>query len=159
MRLEFGEGHLGTKRRPSSDSRLPWRSRGAAENHIKSWKTDLAADRTSCPRATANQFRLFLHAEALVWGPRAAMSELAVAQFDTLRLRLIKFAARVVEMKNPKSACSCRHPARTSASCASSSVASPNSRHKRWDADVPKQTRQPQTANPRLPSRRITAGA
>jgi hypothetical protein len=29
--------------------------RGQAENHIKSWKTHLAADRTSCTRATANQ--------------------------------------------------------------------------------------------------------
>lgn len=49
--------------------------RGAAENHIKSWKTHLAADRTSCIRATANQFRLFLHAGAywLMWGLRAAM--------------------------------------------------------------------------------------
>lgn len=78
--------------------------RGAAENHIKSWKTHLAADRTSCTRATANQFRLFLHAGAywLMWGLRAAMpkrSSFAVAQFDTLRLRLIKIAARVVEMK------------------------------------------------------------
>ncbi|MDX8443966.1 IS1380 family transposase, partial [Mesorhizobium australafricanum] len=76
--------------------------RGAAENHIKSWKTHLAADRTSCTRATANQFRLFLHAGAywLMWGLRAAMpkrSSFAVAQFDTLRLRLIKIAARVVE--------------------------------------------------------------
>jgi hypothetical protein len=34
--------------------------RGQAENHIKSWKTHLAADRTSCTKATANQFRLFL---------------------------------------------------------------------------------------------------
>ena len=78
--------------------------RGAAENHIKSWKTHLAADRTSCTRATANQFRLFLHAGAywLMWGLRAAMpkrSRFAGAQFDTLRLRLIKIAARVVEMK------------------------------------------------------------
>src|SRR5512147_2959351 len=32
--------------------------RGQAENHIKAWKTHLAADRTSCPKATANQFRL-----------------------------------------------------------------------------------------------------
>ena len=41
-----------------------------AENHIKSWKTHLAADRTSCTKATANQFRLFLHAGAywLMWG-------------------------------------------------------------------------------------------
>jgi hypothetical protein len=78
--------------------------RGAAENHIKSWKTHLAADRTSCTKATANQFRLFLHAGAywLMWGLRAAMpkrSHFAGAQFDTLRLRLIKIAARVVEMK------------------------------------------------------------
>src|SRR5271169_414264 len=36
--------------------------RGQAENHIQSWKTHLAADRTSCTRATANQLRLFLPA-------------------------------------------------------------------------------------------------
>jgi hypothetical protein len=38
----------------------------------------------------------------LMWGLRAAMprrSRFSVAQFDTLRLRLIKIAARVVEMK------------------------------------------------------------
>ena len=37
-----------------------------------------------------------------MWGLRAAMpkrSSFAVAQFDTLRLRLIKIAARVVELK------------------------------------------------------------
>src|SRR3954454_3935932 len=78
--------------------------RGAAENHIKAWKTHLAADRTSCPKATANQFRLFLHAGAywLLWSLRALMpkrSPWRVAQFDTLRLRLIKIAARVVELK------------------------------------------------------------
>jgi len=78
--------------------------RGMAENHIKSWKTHLAADRTSCTKATANQFRLFLHAGAywLMWGLRAMMpkrSTWRVAQFDTLRLRLIKMAVRVVEMK------------------------------------------------------------
>ncbi len=78
--------------------------RGQAENHIKSWKTHLAADRTSCTKATANQFRLFLHAGAywLMWGRRASMPKRSmwrVAQFDTLRLRLIKVAARVVEMK------------------------------------------------------------
>ncbi len=78
--------------------------RGQAENHIKSWKTHLAADRTSCTKATANQFRLFLHAGAywLMWGLRASIprrSTWRVAQFDTLRLRLIKIAARVVEMK------------------------------------------------------------
>ena len=78
--------------------------RGQAENHIKAWKTHLAADRTSCPKATANQFRLFLHAGAywLLWSLRALMpkrSSWRVAQFDTLRLRLIKTAARIVETK------------------------------------------------------------
>jgi hypothetical protein len=43
-----------------------------AENHIKAWKNHLAADRTSCHEATANQFRLFLHAGAywLLWSMR-----------------------------------------------------------------------------------------
>jgi Transposase DDE domain group 1 len=78
--------------------------RGQAENHIKSFKTHLAADRTSCPKATANQLRLFLHAGAywLMWGLRESMPKRSmwrVAQFDTLRLRFVKLAARVVEMK------------------------------------------------------------
>ena len=65
--------------------------RGQAENHIKSWKTHLAADRTSCTRATANQLRLFLHAGAywIMWGLRVSMPKKSmwrIAQFDTLRL-------------------------------------------------------------------------
>src|SRR4051794_22104719 len=40
-------------------------ARGQAENHIKSWKAHLCADRTSCHKASANQFRLFLHADFL----------------------------------------------------------------------------------------------
>ena len=57
--------------------------RGQAENHIKSWKTHLAADRTSCTKATANQFRLFLHAGAywLMWGLRVSTAE----AFDVAR--------------------------------------------------------------------------
>ena len=79
-------------------------ARGQAENHIKAWKNHLAADRTSCHEATANQFRLFLHAGAywLLWSMRRLMpkdSAWRVMQFDTLRLRLIKIAARVVELK------------------------------------------------------------
>ena len=78
--------------------------RGQAENHIKAWKSHLAADRTSCSRPTANQFRLYLHAAAywLLWSMRALMprrSSWRVLQLDTLRLRLIKIAARVTEMK------------------------------------------------------------
>jgi hypothetical protein len=79
-------------------------ARGQAENHIKAWKNHLAADRTSCHTAGANQFRLFLHAGAywLLWSMRRVMpkrSACRVMQFDTLRLRLIKIAARVVELK------------------------------------------------------------
>ncbi|MER9301277.1 transposase, partial [Mesorhizobium sp. M0621] len=70
--------------------------RGAAENHIKSYKTHLAASRTSCterrlPAVSACR-RLLAHV-----GLRAAMpkrSSFAVALFEMLRLRLIKIAAR-----------------------------------------------------------------
>jgi hypothetical protein len=78
--------------------------RGQAENHIKAWKRHLAADRTSCSRATANQFRLMLHTGAywLMWSLRSLMpkrSTWRVAQFDTLRLRLLKIAAQVATLK------------------------------------------------------------
>jgi hypothetical protein len=78
--------------------------RGSMENHIKSWKTHLAADRTSCCKAAANQFRLFLHAGAywLMWALRNAMPKHSAwrgLQFDTLRLRLVKIAVRVEELK------------------------------------------------------------
>ena len=78
--------------------------RGQAENHIKSWKTHLAADRTSCSRAAANQMRLFLHIGAywLMWSLRTLMPRRScwrVAQFDTLRLRLIKLAVRIDVLK------------------------------------------------------------
>jgi len=79
-------------------------ARGQAENHIKAWKTHLAADRTSCCRASANQMRLFLHVGAywLMWSLRALMprrSRWRAAQFDTIRLRLIKLAVRIEVLK------------------------------------------------------------
>src|SRR6202165_3941559 len=93
-----------SKRNPRALYEDVYCRRGQAENHIKYFKTHLAADRTSCTKATANQLRLFLHAGAywLMWGLRDAMPKRSMwrgAQFDTLRLRLIKIAARVVEMK------------------------------------------------------------
>ncbi len=79
-------------------------ARGQAENHIKAWKAHLAADRTSCSKANANQMRLMLHGCAywLWWQLRAACPKRSPwrrAQFDTLRLHLIKLAATVVEKK------------------------------------------------------------
>jgi hypothetical protein len=78
--------------------------RGQAENHIKSFKSHLAADRTSCHTSSANQLRLFLHAGAywMMWHLRVLMprrSSWRVMQFDTLRLRLVKLAVRVVDLK------------------------------------------------------------
>src|SRR3954454_9556783 len=77
---------------------------GWFENLTKAHKLHLASDRTSCHAAEANQFRLFLHAGAywLLWSMRRLMpprSAWRVMQFDTLRLRLLKLAARVVELK------------------------------------------------------------
>lgn len=78
--------------------------RGQMENFIKAYKTHLAADRTSCSKPTANQFRLFLHLAAywLLWALNQAApkrSFWARAQFDTIRLHLIKIAVRVEELK------------------------------------------------------------
>lgn len=70
---------------------------------IGRWRLDiLAADRTSCSSPLANQVRLVLHTAAywLLHGVRAAApkdSPLARAELGTLRLKLIKIAARVVE--------------------------------------------------------------
>lgn len=76
--------------------------RGEMENLIKLHKSQLGSDRTSCHSAVANQFRLILHSCAywLLHGLRAAAprkSGWARVEFATLRLRLIKVAARVVE--------------------------------------------------------------
>jgi len=78
-------------------------ARGQAENLIKAHKRHLASDRTSCSKATANQFRLLVHTAAY-WllhtlrGLAPARSFWREAQFDTLRLALIKVAARVTEL-------------------------------------------------------------
>jgi hypothetical protein len=78
--------------------------RGQMENHIKSFKRHLAADRTSCHTASANQMRLFLHVGAywILWSLRAAMprrSSWRSLQFDTLRLLVVNLVVRVVELK------------------------------------------------------------
>ena len=77
-------------------------ARGQMENLIKLHKAQLASDRTSCRSAIANQVRLVLHTGAywLMLAVRDAIPktrDLAKAEFATLRLRLIKIAARVIE--------------------------------------------------------------
>jgi len=80
--------------------------RGQMENLIKLHKAQLASDRMSCHSATANQVRLVLHTAAfwLMHGVRAAIpqtSPLATAEFATIRERLIKIGARVIEYIAP----------------------------------------------------------
>jgi hypothetical protein len=77
-------------------------ARGQAENLIKLHKTQLASDRTSCRSPLANQVRLVLHTGAywLMLALRDAIPKpqpLATAEFTTLRMRLLKIAARITE--------------------------------------------------------------
>src|SRR5450755_2420724 len=76
--------------------------RGQMENLIKLHKAQLASDRMSCHSATANQVRLALHTAAfwLMHCVRSAIPQtnpLARCEFATLRERLIKIGARVIE--------------------------------------------------------------
>lgn len=80
-------------------------ARGDRENRIKEFKLDMAGDRLSCSTFLANQFRLLLHAAAfiLVQSLQSVLQEvapeldLARAQAVTVRVKLLKVAARVRE--------------------------------------------------------------
>ncbi len=77
-------------------------ARGQAENLIKMHKSQLGSDRTSCRSPIANQLGLVLHTAAywLMLTVRDAIPKahaLATAKFATLRLRLLKLGARVIE--------------------------------------------------------------
>ncbi|MBC7542522.1 MAG: IS1380 family transposase [Candidatus Sericytochromatia bacterium] len=68
--------------------------RGQSENWIKGFKRALKGNRMSCHKASANQFRLLLHAAAyalmLALQENLTETEAACWQFDTLRIRLLK---------------------------------------------------------------------
>ena len=77
--------------------------RGNMELNIKEHKNHLASDRTSCTSFQANQFRLFLHSAAYVLlhtfrAQCLKATEFAHAQFNTIRLKLLKIGAQVREM-------------------------------------------------------------
>jgi hypothetical protein len=79
-----------------------WSHRGQMENLIKLPKAQLASDRTLCHSAIANQVRLVLHTAAF-WLMHYVLSAipddnpLVKAEFTTIRERLIKVGARVIE--------------------------------------------------------------
>ena len=69
---------------------------------IKAHKLHLASDRTSCTKATANQFRLLIHTAAywLLHSLRGLAPKTSFwrnAQFDIIRCNLIKVAGRIQE--------------------------------------------------------------
>jgi hypothetical protein len=77
--------------------------RGNMELYIKEHKNHLFSDRTSCTSFEANQFRLFLHSMAYVLMHTFRQlylkgTQYARAQFDTIRLKVIKIGARVRQL-------------------------------------------------------------
>ena len=79
-------------------------ARGNDELYIKEHKTYTKSDRTSCHRFLANQFRVFLHSAAyvLLHAFRSNLLQgtaLATATFETIRLKILKIGAKVIEMK------------------------------------------------------------
>jgi hypothetical protein len=87
-------------RNPEEFYRTMYCQRGEMENRIKEQQMCLFADRTSCTQFMANQFRLLLSSFAYVLCDglrRLGLSGTRHAQLrvDTLRLRLLKIAARV----------------------------------------------------------------
>src|SRR5271165_3042603 len=77
-------------------------ARGQMENFIKLHKTQLRSDRTSCRSPLANQVRLVLHTAAYwlllkVRDNIPKLQPLAIAEFKTIQMRLIKIAARITE--------------------------------------------------------------
>jgi len=88
-------------KRTPGEAYVWYTQRGDRENRIKEMKLDLCSGRTSCHRFLANQLRLLLHSAAcILMGVLQHALEgtrWARAQVGTLRLRLLKVGARVVQ--------------------------------------------------------------
>ena len=92
-----------TSRRDEPTKLYDWYvRRGESEGWIKDFKRALKADRLSCHRFFANQFRLLLHAAAywLLDDIRRRLVDAGVRrmQLDTLRLLLVKIGGRVRQL-------------------------------------------------------------
>jgi hypothetical protein len=87
-------------RRPAQIYDGLYTARGEMENRIKEQQLHLFADRTSCHKFMANQFRLMLASAAYVLVDHLRRTvlkgtQLACAQVQTIRLKLFKVAARI----------------------------------------------------------------
>ncbi len=94
-----------TSRKDPPESLYAWyTARGETENWIKDLKAGCCADRLSCHRFGANQFRLLLHAAAywLLDTVRRWLRAVGVArmQLATLRLRLLKVGGWVRQQRD-----------------------------------------------------------
>ena len=90
--------------RPSFLYETAYCDRGQMEYFIKEHKIALRSGRTSCNSFFANCFRLMLHSAAYVimhtFREKALSgTSLENAQFDTIRLKLLKIGAEVRELK------------------------------------------------------------
>ena len=90
--------------RPSFLYETVYCARGRMENFIKDHKIALKSGRTSCHRFMANCIRLMLHSAAYIImhalrEHALTGTDFANAQFDTIRLRLLKIGAEVRELK------------------------------------------------------------
>jgi hypothetical protein len=107
VKAEVTQGKLQARFVVTSEAETPeveyraYCARGDRENRIKEFKLDLASGRTSCHRFWANQCRLLLHLAASILmqaiQTAAQGTAWATAQVGTLRTRLLKVGARVVE--------------------------------------------------------------
>jgi hypothetical protein len=107
VKAEVTQGKLNPRFVVTSEAEAPeaayrhYCARGDRENRIKEFKRDLASGRTSCHRFWANQCRVLLHlaASVLLSVVQTALqgTAWAAAQVGTLRTRLLKLGARVVE--------------------------------------------------------------
>jgi hypothetical protein len=129
-------------------------ARGQAENLIKLHKGQLASDRTSCRSALANQVRLVLHTAAywLMLTVRDAIPKpqpLALAEFATLRARLLKIAARITETAARVRIAFAAASLMPICSAASPAAYSPRDRDRRGACPRTAQSQQPPTPSSR----------
>lgn len=91
--------HVTNLRLGSANVHALYCGRGDSENRLKELLLDLEMDRTSCTRFLANQLRvlLTLAAYALYQDLRRGLRDTVRMTVATLRLRLVKIAARVTE--------------------------------------------------------------
>ena len=129
-------------------------ARGQAENLIKAHKLHLASDRTSCTKATANQFRLLIHTAAY-WllhtlrglAPKVVLARRPVRHNPSRSSR--SPSASPNWSPGSRSRCQPASPIRTVGCC---SPSAPSDAHPDRRGSVPRPSPSPATLTPQIPS-------